>query len=136
MPCRYISWIDLEARAFSKTDLTQKPLSHLIPTSITPSVPASTASLFQLDPASFAGRVQNKNILLEGQAAAISQPSALIKGKKLHRGHPEIRKRAREEAERVQAERKEAGVQGMRKVKRRIKDGERGAVLQSGMKIR
>jgi ribonuclease P protein subunit POP4 len=61
------------------------------------------------------------------------QPSKLIQGKKLHRGHPEIREKVREEAEYVEAERRADGVEGVRRVKRKLR--ETGCVMDAGMSI-
>lgn len=63
------------------------------------------------------------------------QPSALIRGKKLHKGHPELKKRVREEIRHKEEERRVDGLEGVRKVRRKLKERETGAVLGSGMNI-
>lgn len=68
-------------------------------------------------------------------AAIPSQPSVLIKGKKLHAGHPEIRKSVREEIEHKVHEREVDGVEGLRKVRRKLKERDTGSVFKSGMEI-
>ncbi|KAI9636002.1 uncharacterized protein MKK02DRAFT_44700 [Dioszegia hungarica] len=110
----------------------QRPLARLLPASSTP-LPTTVADIFELDPSTFTSRLKNKNILLDTPFALAGQPSKLIQGKKLHKGHPEIRGKVREEAEYVEAERKADGVEGVRRVKRKLR--ETGCVMDAGMSV-
>jgi ribonuclease P protein subunit POP4 len=53
----------------------------------------------------------------------------------MHAGHPEIKKRVREEMEVKARERDADGVEGVRQVRRKLKERDTAGVLGSGMDI-
>jgi hypothetical protein len=90
-----------------------------------------------VDDKTFTARVSNKNILIDkgspsaaGVGGDVKAVSELVVGKKRHRGYPQELLKARREAEHQQDQREAVGAEGLRRVRRRTREG--GGVLGKG----
>ena len=108
---------------------SQRPLAPFLPT--TSSQPPDLASLLSLTPQTYSSRLSGKTITLS--APTTSGPSALVTGKKRNRGDDNARTKARSEVQDREREMTEAGLVGLRKVRRRL-SGRRDCVGK-GMRI-
>ncbi|KAK6904905.1 hypothetical protein I203_105724 [Kwoniella mangroviensis CBS 8507] len=113
----------------------KKPIIPLLPSSATPNLP----TLLSLDPITHTSRLSGKTLQASDPTSSSSTTlpnigsssiSPLVRGKKRNRGYPSELQKVRDEQQRKEGERRELGLSGMRKVRRRL-----GGVMSKGTKI-
>lgn len=105
----------------------QKPIASLLEIGAS-SGSANLPALLGLDASTYSSRLSGKNVLLADLPS--SGPSALVQGKKRHRGDPEAKRKVREaqlEAERI---RKEKGMEGIRRSRKKVACTGPGSVVE------
>ena len=116
----------------------QRPIDHLIPPTAS-SQPPSLPTLLDLDASTYSSRLQGKTLLFDPTPdskagstlpTVTSDSNALVKGKKRNRGDPRALAHAKADARESEKRKRELGLDGMRKVRKRIKGG-----IRRGMQI-
>nr|XP_031863686.1 uncharacterized protein CI109_000938 [Kwoniella shandongensis]KAA5530758.1 hypothetical protein CI109_000938 [Kwoniella shandongensis] len=107
----------------------KKPLLPLLPTQ---STPPNLPTLLSLDPSTYSSRLSGKTLLLNSDDPSLSSTTAspLVKGRKRNRGNPVELAKARAEVEENQQRLKGLGLDGLKKVKKRL-----GGVMKRGDKV-